>query len=135
MVIFANEWEYTKLQTVKGRLFNLKNTCFEDTQFLFWMQYPNKNEDDLNSNIINNILKTGIIEINESNQVGDELTTNHDVINKDNVTEKNIRDHNSEATNNNVKPTTGGNTSGNTQPKGNFLENLAKQMRDEKKSK
>jgi len=37
-VIFGNEWEWSKVQTGKGRLYNLKNTCFEDTQNFFWMQ-------------------------------------------------------------------------------------------------
>lgn len=39
--IFADEWEWKKLPTSKGRLYslkNIKNNSHEDNEFLFWMQ-------------------------------------------------------------------------------------------------
>jgi hypothetical protein len=66
LVIFEGEWEWVKVQTQKGRVYKLQNKTFQEDQFFYWMQNPNKSEDELNETIINNILNTGKLEINEN---------------------------------------------------------------------
>ena len=72
LVIFGNEWEWVKHQTAKGRVYRLQNKNFPDDKFFFWMQFPNLAEDEMNANIINNILNTGKLEVNENPGVSDE---------------------------------------------------------------
>ena len=72
LAIFEEEWEWKKIETVKGRVYVLQNIAFPDTQNFFWLQYPNKGEDSLNESIISNILKTGKLEIEDSEQ-GDDV--------------------------------------------------------------
>jgi hypothetical protein len=69
LVIFEGEWEWTKVQTQKGRVYKLQSKTFIEEQFYYWMQYPNKSEDDMNETIINHILSTGRLEINENPNV------------------------------------------------------------------
>jgi hypothetical protein len=69
LVIFEGEWEWAKVQTQKGRVYKLQSKTFLEEQFYYWMQYPNKSEDDMNETIINHILSTGRLEINENPNV------------------------------------------------------------------
>jgi hypothetical protein len=73
LVIFGGEWEWVKLNTQKGRVYKLQNKSFPDEQFYYWMQNPNKTDDEINETIINNILNTGRLEINESSSEIEDL--------------------------------------------------------------
>lgn len=132
MVIFAGEWEYSKVNTGKGRLYTLKNSCFEESQNFFWMQYPNtNNQDNLNETIINGILKTGSIEIEEK---GENLITNNEQVKKDEAQHKSVLE-NKPQTNTNTQNQSSQNSNQSTgNAFGNFM-NLARQMREDKKSK
>jgi hypothetical protein len=65
LVILGGEWVWKKIQTQKGRLFMLQSVSYPEEKFLYYMQYPNKSEDQMNENLVNNILKTGTLELNE----------------------------------------------------------------------
>jgi hypothetical protein len=66
LIIFPGEWDWIRLGSQKGRVFMLQNTTFPEDKSIFWMQYPKKEEDDMNAIIIGNILKTGALIIDES---------------------------------------------------------------------
>jgi hypothetical protein len=68
LVIFEGEWEWVKIDTMKGRVYILQNKSFPEDRLFYWMQYPNKSEDSTNETIINNILSSGQLVINESNE-------------------------------------------------------------------
>lgn len=68
LIIFPLEWELRKLGTTKGRVWVLQNTTFEEDKFFFWLQYSNKAEDETNEVIVNNILKTGSLVIDETKE-------------------------------------------------------------------
>ena len=61
LVITPGDWIWKKIGTSKGRVYMLQNTLYpEEEKFLFYMQFP-ISLDEKNSNIINNILKTGTL--------------------------------------------------------------------------
>jgi hypothetical protein len=73
LAIFEEEWEWKKIETMKGRLYFLQSKNFPEERSFYWMQYPNKAEDSLNEKIINKILRTGKLEIEEENGQGDDV--------------------------------------------------------------
>lgn len=118
LVIFENEWEWKKVQTMKGRVYILQNKSFAEDKFYFWMQYPNKAEDEVNENIISNILSTGILEIDETLK-GDK---NHSGV-------ESIMKNEEKNESNNVN--SGNNRAGNM----DFIKNLANAMKNVEKVK
>ncbi len=67
LVITPGDWIWKKIGTTKGRVYMLQNTLYPDEErFLFYMQFPISLEEK-NSNIINNLLKTGTLIIDDKN--------------------------------------------------------------------
>lgn len=58
LVIFSDEWDWSKVPTKKGRVYQLKSKCFDDV-FLYWLQDPDTTKDDKLESHIKVILKTG----------------------------------------------------------------------------
>lgn len=59
LAIFSGEWEWTKIPSSKGRVYVMRSKCFEDAQYYFWIQSPNKEEDLLNEKYLNEIFDSG----------------------------------------------------------------------------
>jgi len=73
LAIFEDEWEWKKIETMKGRVYVLQNRNFQEERNYFWMQYPNKAEDSQNEILINKILRTGKLELDEEDGHGDDV--------------------------------------------------------------
>lgn len=65
LVIFGGEWEWLRQETSKGRVYVLQSKTFPEEKYFFWMQYPNISDDSLNEKIINNILESGNLEVED----------------------------------------------------------------------
>lgn len=62
LAIFSGEWEWGKIPSAKGRVYVLKSKCFEEEQFYFWLQSPNKDEDAEKELVINLLFDAGNFE-------------------------------------------------------------------------
>ena len=58
IVIFSDEWEWIKVPVSKGRVYQLKSKCFEDT-FIYWLQETDLSNDKNLEDSIVKILKEG----------------------------------------------------------------------------
>ncbi len=58
LVIFSDEWDWSKVPTKKGRVYQLKSKCFDDV-FLYWLQDPDTSKDEKLESNIKTILKNG----------------------------------------------------------------------------
>lgn len=82
IVIFSDEWEWIKVPTGKGRVFQLKNKCFEDI-FVYWLFDYDDVKEKIMINDVSIILKNGSLlpenennNINKNNKVINDSTTN-----------------------------------------------------------
>lgn len=128
LVIFENEWEWNKIQTSKGRVYALQSKSFPEEKHFFWLQYPNIAEDGANETIINNILNTGQLVINESNE-SEDITNIESVIKKEEITvQSNQNNQNTQNTGNN-------NLNNQTQQKNqDFIKNFSASLKNLEKS-
>ena len=69
LAIFSDEWEWIKISSAKGRIYQLKNKCFEEAQHFFWMQSPNINQDSENEKNINKIFQSGNFSVLNQNVI------------------------------------------------------------------
>lgn len=79
VAIFADEWEWLKVPVNKGRVYQLKSKCFEESYF-YWLQDPDTSKDSDLSQRITHILNTGDIkekseEVKTHQQMDVEKTT------------------------------------------------------------
>lgn len=97
IVIFSDEWEWNKIPTVKGRVYQLKSKCFED-YFIFWLQETDSTKDTQLEEDIKEILLSGQIKqpttaknkiVNSSNETNQKPLTNNPNNNNNN---KNMMD-------------------------------------------
>lgn len=58
LVIFSDEWDWSKVPTKKGRVYQLKSKCFDDV-FLYWLQDPDTTKDEKLEISVRAILKVG----------------------------------------------------------------------------
>ncbi len=82
LAIFSGEWEWTKIPSAKGRVYVLKSKCFEEEQFYFWLQSPNKDEDAENEQVVNLLFDAGNFEclrrfVNSGNKSSDNNNNNN----------------------------------------------------------
>jgi len=125
LAIFGDEWEWKKIETLKGRVYILQNKMFSDSQYFFWLQYPNKAEDSLNDSIINNILKTGRLDIDENEQGNDVEMTVENIEKEEELVHKTSTQNNPGQT----KPLIESNTNN-----GDFIKNFSDALRNVEKS-
>ena len=85
LVITPGDWIWKKIGTSKGRVYMLQNTLYPDEErFLFYMQFPISLEEK-NSNIINNLLKTGTLIFDDKNISNDNKKQNNNNQNTNNT--------------------------------------------------
>ena len=109
LVITPGDWIWKKIGTSKGRVYMLQNTLYpEEEKFLFYMQFP-ISLDEKNSNIINNILKTGTLifdnkeisnENKEQNKNNNNQNLNNNLSNNNTTLQNNISNQNTNQQNN-----------------------------------
>ena len=109
LVITPGDWIWKKIGTSKGRVYMLQNTLYpEEEKFLFYMQFP-ISLDEKNSNIINNILKTGTLifdnkeisnENKEQNKNNNNQNLNNNLSNNNTTFQNNISNQNTNQQNN-----------------------------------
>jgi hypothetical protein len=138
LVIFEDEWDWTKLETQKGRVFKLQSKTFPDEQYFYWMQYPNKAEDLLNEQTIRNILATGRLEIDMSSELNsvDAIMKNEEetdiktdgIKNNNNTINKSNSDSNPPLNNAQISSRGGSNNNS------DFIKNLAKSFGKNKRN-
>ena len=97
LVITPGEWIWKKIGTSKGRVYMLQGTTYEEEKYIFYMQYP-ISSDVRNFNIINNILKTGNLIIDDKENSNEE-----NKINNNNLNNNNTQIQNNNVSNNNQK--------------------------------
>ena len=112
LVITPGDWIWKKIGTSKGRVYMLQNTLYpEEEKFLFYMQFP-ISLDEKNSNIINNILKTGTLifdnkeisnENKEQNKNNNNQNLNNNLSNNNKTLKNNISNQNTNKQNNQNK--------------------------------
>ena len=99
LVITPGEWIWKKIGTSKGRVYMLQGTTYEEEKYIFYMQYP-ISSDVRNFNIINNILKTGNLIIddkensNEENKINNNNSNNNNTQIQNNVLNNNVSNNN-----------------------------------------
>ena len=109
LVITPGDWIWKKIGTSKGRVYMLQNTLYpEEEKFLFYMQFPISLEEK-NSNIINNLLKTGTLIIDdkntsnenkEQNKNNNNQNLNNNLSNNNTTLQNNISNQNTNQQNN-----------------------------------
>ncbi len=115
LVVFSGEWEWTKIPSNKGRVYVMKSKCFEDAQYYFWMQCPQKDKDEENERIINQIFEDGNFnclnknnkeekeEKNEITGINNFVEQNKNLINPSNTQFNNINTINNNQNEQNMK--------------------------------
>jgi hypothetical protein len=107
IAIFSDEWEWNKIPSTKGRIYQLKSKCFEDAQHYFWMQSPNVNQDSENEKNINKLFQVGNFSILNQNfnekekEDKNEITGFNNFNNQEQKNNDNISKNNSNNNNNN----------------------------------
>ena len=102
LVITPGEWIWKKIGTSKGRVYMLQGTTYEEEKYIFYMQYP-ISSDVRNFNIINNILKTGNLIIDDKENSNEENKINNNNLNNNNTQTQNNNVLNNNVSNNNQK--------------------------------
>ena len=102
LVITPGEWIWKKIGTSKGRVYMLQGTTYEEEKYIFYMQYP-ISSDVRNFNIINNILKTGNLIIDDKENSNEENKINNNNLNNNNTQIQNNNVLNNNVSNNNQK--------------------------------
>lgn len=74
LVIFSDEWDWSKVPTKKGRVYQLKSKCFDDV-FLYWLQDPDTTKDDKLESHVKIILKSGKLTQGEEKANVSNITT------------------------------------------------------------
>ena len=102
LVITPGEWIWKKIGTSKGRVYMLQGTTYEEEKYIFYMQYP-ISSDVRNFNIINNILKTGNLIIDDKENSNEENKINNNNLNNNNTQIQNNNVLNNNVSNSNQK--------------------------------
>ncbi len=102
LVITPGDWIWKKIGTSKGRVYMLQSTTYEEEKYIFYMQYP-ISSDVRNFNIINNILKTGNLIIDDKENSNEENKINNNNLNNNNTQIQNNNVLNNNVSNNNQK--------------------------------
>lgn len=100
IAIFSDEWEWNKIPSAKGRVYQLKSKCFDD-QYFFWMQSPNINKDsDIEINI-NKLFSKGDFSI--LNLSTNEKTDKNEITGINNILNQNSNNTNNQSNSDFIK--------------------------------
>jgi len=128
LVIFSGEWEWAKIPSNKGRVYVLKSKCFEEEQFYFWMQSPNKELDIENEFLLNKIFEAGNFECLRNNN-GDEIIDKNEITGINNYEQT----QNSNANNNFNDSNMNKNQNGKAISNQDFIKNIANTFKNIKR--
>lgn len=135
LVIFTEEWDWIKIKTGKGRVYQLKSRNFEDS-FLYWLiEADNSLESKINDDILI-ILKDGKLNSSEKNKINVNENNNSETNTNVNATLSNTNSNNNTNTNSNSNNTNSNqNNSVSNKDWINNLSNLLNQTKSKKKFK